>query len=97
MSYIEEDIFLDIRPDKSFYTLDLNPQGTVNIKIIRNEDNRITGAVYMTDEEVAQLLEGEYDAEGDEKGNADDEEGNEDGRIWHPQVMPETVSFTWMT
>ena len=61
-------IFLDIRPDKSFYTLDLNPEGVVNIKIIRNENNRITGAAYMTDEEVTELLEGEYGADGDEKG-----------------------------
>ena len=61
-------IFLDIRPDKSFYTLDLNPEGVVNIKIIRNENNRITGAAYMTNEEVTELLEGEYGADGDEKG-----------------------------
>ena len=72
-------IFLDIRPNKSFYTLNLNPEGTVNIKIIRDADNRITGVAYMTDEEVTELLENEYDANGDNKGNADDEEENEDG------------------
>lgn len=66
-------IFLDIRPNKSFYTLNLNPEGTVNIKIIRDADNRITGVAYMTDEEVAELLENEYDA---------------GGRTWYPQVMP---------
>ncbi|RKI91299.1 hypothetical protein D7V94_10365 [Parablautia intestinalis] len=50
-------IFLDIRPGKSFYTLNMNPKGTVNIKIVRDADNKITGAIYMTETEVAQLLE----------------------------------------
>ncbi|WP_286080726.1 M56 family metallopeptidase [Parablautia intestinalis] len=50
-------IFLDIRPGKSFYTLNMNPKGTVNIKIVRDADNKITGAIYMTETEVTQLLE----------------------------------------
>ena len=50
-------IFLDQRPNKSFYTLDLNPSGTVNVKILRSEDGAITGAAYMTDVEVKELLE----------------------------------------
>ncbi|MBD5154104.1 MAG: hypothetical protein HDT15_03245 [Oscillibacter sp.] len=49
-------IFLDVRANKSFYTLDMNPAGTVNIKIIRNENNEITGVDYMTDAEVEDLL-----------------------------------------
>ena len=49
-------IFLDIRSDGSFYTLDMNAAGTINIKIIRNTDNKITGVAYMTDEEVVELL-----------------------------------------
>ena len=49
-------IFLDIRPNKSFYTLNMNPKGTVNIKIVRNEKNEITGVAYMTEEEVTELL-----------------------------------------
>ncbi len=59
-------IFLDIRQtDQSFYTLDLNPKGTVNIKILRNADNKITGAAYLTDAEVETLLEDmdDYDEE----------------------------------
>ncbi len=52
-------IFLDIRPDKSFYTLDTNPAGTVNIKIMRDTDNEITGVAYMTEAEVAELFEDE--------------------------------------
>ncbi|MDE7208150.1 MAG: M56 family metallopeptidase [Lachnospiraceae bacterium] len=49
-------IFLDIRPNKSFYTLDMNPTGTVNIRILRGEDGQITGVAYMTEEEVTELL-----------------------------------------
>ena len=49
-------IFLDIRADESFYTLDMNPAGTVNIKIIRDADDKITGVVYMTETEVTELL-----------------------------------------
>ena len=50
-------IFLDIRPNRSFYTLNLNPKGSVNVKIIRDPDSSITGAAYMTEAEVAALLE----------------------------------------
>ncbi len=50
------DIFLDQRQDNSVYTLDINPKGTINIKIIRNADGEITGVSYMTAEEVTELL-----------------------------------------
>ena len=50
-------IFLDIRADKSFYTLNMNPTGTVNIKITRNADNKITSVAYMTEAEAAELLD----------------------------------------
>ena len=49
-------IFLDIRSNKSFYTLNMNPKGTVNIKIVRNEKNEITGVAYMTEAEVTELF-----------------------------------------
>lgn len=49
-------IFLDIRANKSFYTLQMNPAGTVNIKITRDADDKITGTACMTDEEVTELL-----------------------------------------
>jgi beta-lactamase regulating signal transducer with metallopeptidase domain len=57
-------IFLDIRPNKSFYTLNMNPEGTVNIKIVRNADNRITGVAGLTDAEMIELF-------GDEDGPDD--------------------------
>lgn len=49
-------IFLDIRANKSFYTLDMNPGGTVNIRIIRDADNAITGVAYLTEEEIWDLF-----------------------------------------
>lgn len=58
--YYEEQlvhIFLDIRmPDRSFYTLDMNPAGTVDIKIERAADGKITGVGYLTEAEVAELF-----------------------------------------
>ncbi len=50
-------IFLDIRANKSFYALDINPAGTVNIKIIRDANNKITSVAYMTEAEVTELLD----------------------------------------
>ena len=49
-------IFLDIRKEGSFYTLNMNPAGTVNIKITRDANNNITGVAYMTEAEVAELF-----------------------------------------
>ena len=49
-------IFLDIRKEGSFYTLNMNPAGTVNIKITRDVNNHITGVAYMTEAEVVGLL-----------------------------------------
>ena len=43
-------IFLDM------HRLAVNPAGTVNVRIIRNEDGKISDVVYMTDAEVAELL-----------------------------------------
>ncbi len=50
-------IFLDMsQPGKSFYILDMNPDGVVNVKIIRDENGKIQGAAYMTDAEVKELF-----------------------------------------
>lgn len=49
-------IFLDMRPNYSFYTLQINPSGTVNIKILRGEDGQITGVAYLTEEEFRELF-----------------------------------------
>ena len=49
-------IFLDIRTNKSVYTLNMNPKGTVNIKIVRDINSKITDVAYMTEAEVIELL-----------------------------------------
>lgn len=49
-------IFLDHRTDSSFYNLSVNPEGTVNIKILRDEAGRITGAAKLTQEEIRELF-----------------------------------------
>lgn len=55
-------IFLDIRKEGSFYVLDMNPAGTVNIKIVRGVDEQIVDVVYMTEEEVIEMF-GVYNEE----------------------------------
>ena len=60
-------IFLDIRPNKSVYTLNTNPKGTVNIKIVRDTESKITGVAYMTEAEVIELL-GDMDDSDDKTG-----------------------------
>ena len=50
-------IFMDIRANQSFYVLDTNPAGTVNIRIIRDTNDKITGVAYMTEAEAAELLD----------------------------------------
>ena len=58
-------IFLDMQqPGKSFYVLDMNPDGVVNVKIVRDEEGKIQGAAYMTDAEVKELFGDMY---GDEE------------------------------
>lgn len=49
-------VFLDIRKDSAFYTLQINPQGTINIQVIRDENGTIKSVCYMTDAEVEALL-----------------------------------------
>lgn len=56
-------IFLDLhRPDDSIITLNMNPKGTVNIKIVRNEKGAITGVAELTQEEIEDLF-GEDDGQ----------------------------------
>lgn len=59
-------IFLDIRINNSYYTLNMNPAGTVNIKVIRDANDKITGVAYMTESEVTELLKDMNDP--DDKG-----------------------------
>lgn len=49
-------VLLDQRPNSSFYRLSVNPEGSVNIRIIRNMEGEITGIALMTKEEVEEVL-----------------------------------------
>ena len=49
-------IFLDIRKEGSFYFLQVNPQGTVNVKVTRDENGAIKSVGYMTEAEVEELF-----------------------------------------
>ena len=74
-------VFLDIRSNQSLYTLNINPKGTVNIKLLRNKNNKITDVIHMTEAEVRELLEDmeEDDAEDDEwEEEADEDDGWKD-------------------
>ena len=59
-------IFLDSRKEKSFYFLQVNPQGTVNVKVTRDENNHIESVDYMTDAEVTALFGDMKEEENDE-------------------------------
>ena len=45
-------IFLDHRSGSSYYNLSTNPKGTINIKITRDADNKITGVAPLTQAEI---------------------------------------------
>lgn len=49
-------VFLDIRRDGAFYTLNMDPAGVVHLCILRDAEDRVTGAALMTEEEVTELL-----------------------------------------
>ena len=49
-------IFLDRRTDGGLYTLNMNPEGTANIKIVRDKSGKITGVAELTREEIKELF-----------------------------------------
>ena len=53
-------IFLDSRPDASFVTLDMNPQGLLDLKVERGADGKIRSVREMTKAEVEELF-GDWD------------------------------------
>lgn len=75
-------IFLDARPDSSFYTLNMNPAGEVNVKIIRGADGQITGAASMTETEVKELL----------GGMDDSDEGSQEEPSWLREAKEQLVN-----
>ncbi len=73
-------IFLDVHSgNRSFLTLNMNPEGTVNIKTIRDGNENITGIVYMTEAEVDEIyrdLYGDTDKDWDDDYDEDWLSGN---------------------
>lgn len=62
-------VLLDVRANGSFYTLNMNPAGTVNVRILRDAGDNVAGAALMTEAEAAELLgemgdDGEREAPG---------------------------------
>ena len=57
-------IFLDLQKDNSFYTLSMDPKGSLNIKIIRDGNGNVTGVEDLSEAEIADLF-GEKDDEDD--------------------------------
>lgn len=55
-------IFLDQRANGSFHTLDMNPKGTVNIRIVRDAEDKITGVAELTQAEVTELFGEDYES-----------------------------------
>lgn len=49
-------VFLDHQSGSAFYMLDMNPNGTANIKITRGEDGVIQSVDYMTESELEELF-----------------------------------------
>lgn len=86
-------IFLDIHtPDRSFYTLSINPAGTVNIKIVRAADGEITGAAYMTEAEAEELVVDMYgDGEEDEETEDSDTVSEGEDAMTFPREMVVTM------
>ncbi|MCI8623915.1 MAG: M56 family metallopeptidase [Provencibacterium sp.] len=56
-------VLLDLRPDSSFVTLNTDPKGTVNIRIVRDGQERIQRVDEMTEAEAAELFGEEEDPE----------------------------------
>lgn len=59
-------IFMDIRKDSSFYTLNINPKGTVNVKVTRNASGKIKNVGRLDRAEEKELLE-DWDEEKEQK------------------------------
>lgn len=59
-------ILLDLRPDGSVNTLSTDPEGMVNIRILRDGEGAVTGVEYLSDEEAAALLEDMEDEDGED-------------------------------
>lgn len=53
-------VFLDARQDRSFYTLNIDPEGTADLRVLRDADGHITGAEYLTQAELEEWLDEDF-------------------------------------
>lgn len=49
-------IFMDLRENKSFETFNFDNEGTVDVRLLRSEDNSIKKIEYLTEEEANEIL-----------------------------------------
>lgn len=74
-------VFLDSRPDSSFVTLDYDGQGTVDVRVVRNEDESIASVGFMAaveaEEIIRELTEDDWDDDWDDWFDSEPVEGTE--------------------
>lgn len=54
-------ILMDVRPDDSFENFDYNDQGTVDLRLVRDNGNKITRIEYLPAEEASKIIGDLYD------------------------------------
>ena len=62
-------IFMDLRENKSFETFNFDNEGTVDVRLLRSEDNSIKKIEYLTEEEANEILSDFDEYDSDEQTN----------------------------
>lgn len=60
-------IFMDLRENKSFETFSFDKEGTVDVQLVRSEDNSIKKIEYLSEEEANEILSDFDDYDSDEQ------------------------------
>lgn len=81
-------IFLDLEGNSSFYTLEKNPQGEVDVKVTRSGDGRILTVAEMSEAEAAELLADWADPDDEEESGVKNNSLEIPGADWQTQVVP---------
>ncbi len=85
-------IFLDLEGNNSFYTLERDPHGEVDVKVTRGGDGRIVTVEEMSREEAAELLEDWSDPddgmEEEKKEVKEDHSLEVAGANWQTRLIP---------
>ncbi|MEY8391554.1 M56 family metallopeptidase [Lachnospiraceae bacterium 45-W7] len=64
-------IFMDLRENKSFETFNFDNAGTVDVRLVRSEDNSIKKIEYLTEEEANEILSDFDEHDSDEYDSAE--------------------------